>query len=127
MAASLLLVAVAAAVAYRQRLRLTREIVAAGVRAGVQLIAVSAILLVLFRRAGLPGEACWVTVMILIAAPSVIRRLTTNRFEQILRDRLAEDHGDRRRWTSLPRCLVPFTLDVNARRSNDEARWPSLR
>jgi putative ABC transport system permease protein len=65
--ASLLLVAVAAAVAYRQRLRLTREIVAAGVRAGVQLIAVSAILLVLFRRAGLPGAAGWVTVMILIA------------------------------------------------------------
>jgi putative ABC transport system permease protein len=60
-------VAVAAAVAYRQRLRLTREIVAAGVRAGVQLIAVSAVLLVLFRRAGLPGAAGWVTVMILIA------------------------------------------------------------
>jgi putative ABC transport system permease protein len=72
--ASLLLVAVAAAVAYRQRLRLTREIVAAGVRAGVQLIAVSAILLVLFRRAGLPGAAGWVTVMILIAGQVAGRR-----------------------------------------------------
>jgi putative ABC transport system permease protein len=53
--ASLLLVAAAAAVAYRQRLRLTCELVAACVRAEVQLIAVGAILLVLFRRAGRPA------------------------------------------------------------------------
>jgi uncharacterized protein (TIGR00245 family) len=65
--ASLLLVAVAAAVAYRQRLRLTRELVVAAVRAGVQLVTVGAILLVLFQRAGLPGAAGWVIVMILIA------------------------------------------------------------
>jgi uncharacterized protein (TIGR00245 family) len=65
--ASLLLVAVAAAVAYRQRLRLTRQLVVAAVRAGVQLVTVGAILLVLFQRAGLPGAAGWVIVMILIA------------------------------------------------------------
>ena len=73
-AASLLLVAVAAAVAYRQRLGLTRDIVAAAARAGVQLIAVGAILLVLFRRAGLPGAAGWVAVMILIAGQVAGRR-----------------------------------------------------
>jgi putative ABC transport system permease protein len=73
-AASLLLVAVAGAVAYRQRLRLTREIVLAAARAGLQLIAVGAILLVLFRRAGLPGAAGWVTVMILIAGQVAGRR-----------------------------------------------------
>ena len=73
-AASLLLVAVAAAVAFRQRLGLTRDIVVAAARAGVQLIAVGAILLVLFRRAGLPGAAGWVAVMILIAGQVAGRR-----------------------------------------------------
>ena len=73
-AASLLLVAVAAAVAYRQRLGLTRDIVVAAARAGVQLITVGAILLVLFRRAGLPGAAGWVAVMILIAGQVAGRR-----------------------------------------------------
>jgi putative ABC transport system permease protein len=73
-AASLLLVAVAAAVAYRQRLRLTRDIVVAAARAGLQLIAVGAILLVLFRRGGLPGAVAWVTAMILIAGQVAGRR-----------------------------------------------------
>ena len=73
-AASLLLVAVAAAVAYRERLRLTRDIVVAAARAGLQLIAVGAILLVLFRWAGLPGAAGWVTAMILIAGQVAGRR-----------------------------------------------------
>ena len=73
-AASLILVAVAAAVTYRQRLRLTRDIVVAAARAGVQLIAVGAILLVLFQRAGLPGAAGWVAVMILIAGQVAGRR-----------------------------------------------------
>lgn len=73
-AASLLLVAVAAAVAYRQRLRLTRELVVAAVRAGVQLVTVGAILLVLFQRAGLLGAAGWVIVMVLIAGQVAGRR-----------------------------------------------------
>jgi putative ABC transport system permease protein len=73
-AASLLLVAVAAAVAYRERLGLTRDIIVASARAGLQLIAAGAILLVLFRWAGLPGAAGWVTVMILIAGQVAGRR-----------------------------------------------------
>ena len=73
-AASLLLVAVAAAVAYRERLGLTRDIVVAAARAGLQLIAAGAILLVLFRWAGLPGAAGWVAVMILIAGQVAGRR-----------------------------------------------------
>jgi uncharacterized protein (TIGR00245 family) len=72
--ASLLLVAVAAAVAYRQRLGLTREFVVAAVRAGVQLVTVGAILLALFQRAGLAGAAGWVIVMILIAGQVAGRR-----------------------------------------------------
>jgi putative ABC transport system permease protein len=73
-AVSLTLVAVAAAVAYRQQLRLTSDIVVAAVRAGLQLIAAGAILLVLFRWAGLPGAAGWVTAMILIAGQVAGRR-----------------------------------------------------
>ncbi|WP_432850602.1 ABC transporter permease [Amycolatopsis sp. CA-161197] len=65
--ASLLLVALAAAVAYRQRLHLTRELVIASLRAGVQLVAVGALLLVIFARTGLPGAFAWVTIMILVA------------------------------------------------------------
>jgi len=66
-AASLLLVAVAAAVAYRQQLRLTRELVVAAARAGAQLAAAGAVLLVVFERTGLPGAFAWVSVMVLIA------------------------------------------------------------
>jgi putative ABC transport system permease protein len=65
--ASLLLVAIAAAVAYRQRLGLTRELIVAALRAGIQLVAVGALLLVLFAHTGLPGGFAWVTVMIGIA------------------------------------------------------------
>ena len=54
MIASLLLVALAAALAYRQRLGLTRELVIAAVRAGIQLVAVGAVLLWIFAHAGLP-------------------------------------------------------------------------
>lgn len=71
---SLLLVAVAAAVAYRQRLGLTRELVVAAARAGLQLVGVGAILLLLFQRAGLPGGAGWVIVMMLIAGQVAGRR-----------------------------------------------------
>ncbi|CCK61108.1 ABC transporter permease [Mycobacterium canetti] len=73
-AASLLLVAVAAAMAYRERLRLTGDIVIAAARAGLQLIAAAAILLVVFRWAGLPGAAGWVIVMVLIAGQVAGRR-----------------------------------------------------
>ena len=68
--ASLLLVALAAAVAYRQRLGLTGELVVAAVRAGIQLVAVGALLLVIFARTGLPGGFGWVIVMMVIAGQS---------------------------------------------------------
>ena len=53
--ASILLVALAAAVASWQRLNLTRELIVAALRAGIQLAAVGALLLALFRETGLPG------------------------------------------------------------------------
>ncbi|MEV0466849.1 iron export ABC transporter permease subunit FetB [Nocardia tengchongensis] len=73
-AASLLLVALAAGIAYRQHLHLTRELLIAAARAGVQLIAVGAILLVLFRHTGLPGALGWVALMIVIAGQVAGRR-----------------------------------------------------
>jgi len=73
-AASLALVAVAAAAAYRQRLGLSREIVVAAARAGVQLTAVGSGLLVVFRRGGLPGAVGWVSTMVLIAGQVAGRR-----------------------------------------------------
>lgn len=72
--ASLLLVALAALIAYRQHLHLTRELLIAAARAGVQLIAVGAILLILFRHTGLPGALAWVLMMILIAGYVAGRR-----------------------------------------------------
>ncbi|ATL70012.1 ABC transporter permease [Nocardia terpenica] len=73
-AASLVLVAVAALIAYRQHLHLTRELVIAAARAGVQLIAVGAVLLILFRHTGLPGALGWVALMIVIAGQVAGRR-----------------------------------------------------
>ncbi|MCM6776312.1 iron export ABC transporter permease subunit FetB [Nocardia sp. CDC159] len=73
-AASLVLVALAAVIAYRQRLQLTRELVIAAVRAGVQLVAVGAVLLILFRHTGLPGALGWVVLMIVIAGQVAGRR-----------------------------------------------------
>ncbi|GLY64760.1 ABC transporter permease [Amycolatopsis taiwanensis] len=73
-AASLVLVAVAAAIAYRQRLRLTRDLIVAAVRAGIQLVAVGAVLLVVFQHAGLPGAFGWVALMIVIAGQVAGRR-----------------------------------------------------
>ena len=58
-AASLALVGLAAALAHRRRLRLTRELVTASLRAAVQLVAVGALLVVLFERTGLPGAFGW--------------------------------------------------------------------
>jgi putative ABC transport system permease protein len=72
--ASLVLVALAAAIAYRQRLGLTRELIVAAVRAGIQLIAVGAVLGVIFARGGLAGGLGWVVVMIVIAGQVAGRR-----------------------------------------------------
>jgi putative ABC transport system permease protein len=73
-AASLALVALAAAVAWWQRLRLTRELLVASARAGVQLIAVGALLLVVFAHAGLPGAVGWIAVMVGVAGQVAGRR-----------------------------------------------------
>ncbi|WP_068027544.1 ABC transporter permease [Nocardia mexicana] len=73
-AASLLLVGVAALIAYRQQLQLTRELLIAAARAAVQLIAVGAVLLILFRHTGLPGALGWVALMVIIAGQVAGRR-----------------------------------------------------
>ncbi|HEY2766031.1 MAG TPA: iron export ABC transporter permease subunit FetB [Pseudonocardiaceae bacterium] len=73
-AASLLLVALAAALAWRQRLHLTRDLIIASVRAGVQLVAVGAVLLVVFAHTGPPGAFGWVAVMVGIAGQVAGRR-----------------------------------------------------
>jgi UDP-glucose/iron transport system permease protein len=73
-AASAALVAVAVAVAWRQRLHLAREITIAAARAGAQLAAVGAVLLLAFARAGLAGAVGWLAVMVLIAGQVAARR-----------------------------------------------------
>jgi putative ABC transport system permease protein len=65
-AMSVLLVALTAGLAYYQRLGLTWPLLVASARAGVQLVAVGAVLLVLFRHAGLWGALGWVVVMVVI-------------------------------------------------------------
>jgi putative ABC transport system permease protein len=67
-AASGLLVVLAVAIAARQRLGLSRELVAAALRAALQLAAVGAVLLVVLQRTGLPGSLVWVAAMVAIAA-----------------------------------------------------------
>ncbi|GAC1326018.1 MAG: hypothetical protein NVSMB13_10150 [Mycobacteriales bacterium] len=64
---SVVLVGIAVAVVVRERLGLARELIVAAVRAAVQLIAVGALLLLLFRHTGLPGSLGWVAGMVLIA------------------------------------------------------------
>jgi putative ABC transport system permease protein len=66
-AASVLLVGVAVAVAARARLGLTRELLWASFRAFAQLLAVGAVLTVLFTRAGLLGALAWVAGMVVVA------------------------------------------------------------
>ena len=73
-AASLALVALAVAVASRQRLHLAREMTIAAVRAGIQLAAVGAVLLLVFQQTGLAGAAGWLAVMVLIAGQVAARR-----------------------------------------------------
>ena len=66
-AASVLLVALAFFLVLREKLGLGREVLIASARAAVQLVAVGALLLVLFRHTGLPGALAWVTAMVLLA------------------------------------------------------------
>ncbi|MDV6011266.1 ABC transporter permease [Haloechinothrix sp. LS1_15] len=73
-ATSVLLVAVAVAVAAWQRLGLNRDIVLAAVRAFVQLIAVGAVLVVIFEHGGVPGALGWVALMVVIAGQVAGRR-----------------------------------------------------
>ena len=73
-ATSLALVALAVAIARRQRLHLAREITIAAARAGAQLTAVGAILLLVFTHAGPAGAAGWLTLMVLIAGQVAARR-----------------------------------------------------
>jgi putative ABC transport system permease protein len=73
-ALSIILVAIAVVIAWRQHLGLAREIVIATVRAGVQLLAVGAVLLFLFQHAGLPGGFAWLAVMVIIAGQVAGRR-----------------------------------------------------
>lgn len=72
--ASVVLVAVAAAVAWRQKLGVTREMLIAAARAGVQLVAVGALLGLLFVHAGVVGALAWVAVMVGIAGQVAARR-----------------------------------------------------
>jgi putative ABC transport system permease protein len=67
-------VVIAVTLAHRERLGVTREITTAAVRAAVQLAAVGAVLLVLFRTAGFPGAAAWVAGMIALAGQISGRR-----------------------------------------------------
>jgi putative ABC transport system permease protein len=60
------LVGVTVLVVLREQLGLTREVLVAAVRAIVQLVAVGALLGVLFDHAGLPGAIGWVTAMVVI-------------------------------------------------------------
>ena len=73
-AASLALVAAAITVAWRQRLHLAREITIAAARAGAQLAAVGAILLLVFQHTGLAGAAGWLAFMVIIAGQVAARR-----------------------------------------------------
>jgi putative ABC transport system permease protein len=73
-AASLALVALAVAIAARQRLYLAREITIAAARAGAQLTAVGAVLLLVFTHGGLVGAFGWLTIMVLIAGQVAARR-----------------------------------------------------
>jgi putative ABC transport system permease protein len=66
-ALALVLPAVAGLVITRARLGLERDLIVAVVRAPVQLIAVGAVLLFIFKRAGLPGSFAWVVMMVALA------------------------------------------------------------
>ena len=73
-AASVVLVLLAAAITGWQRLGITREILVAGLRAFVQLLAVGAVLSFLFGHAGLLGALAWLTGMVVVAGVEASRR-----------------------------------------------------
>jgi putative ABC transport system permease protein len=73
-AASLVLVVVAAAVSWRERLGLTRELLVVSVRAFVQLAVVGALLGVVFTFGGLPAAFAWLAAMVVIAGQVAGRR-----------------------------------------------------
>ena len=72
--ASVTLVVVAALVAAREHLGVTKELLVAAGRAGVQLVVVGALLGWLFKHAGLGGALGWVTAMVLVAGQVAGRR-----------------------------------------------------
>ena len=73
-AASVALVGVTVVLVVREQLGLTREVVVASARAIVQLVAVGALLGVLFDRAGLPGAVAWVLAMVVVGGRVAGRR-----------------------------------------------------
>lgn len=73
-ATSVVLVGFALAVVLRERLGLGRDVAVAAVRAAVQLVAVAAVLGVLFERAGLPGGIAWVAGMCAVGTVVAGRR-----------------------------------------------------
>jgi len=73
-AASLVLVLVAAGIARRGRLGVERDLLVASVRAFVQLVAVGAILSFLFLHAGVLGALLWMTAMVLVGGYEASRR-----------------------------------------------------
>ncbi|PZS31163.1 MAG: iron export ABC transporter permease subunit FetB, partial [Pseudonocardiales bacterium] len=72
--ASVVLVGIAATVAWRQKLGVTQEMLIAAARAGVQLVAVGAILGLLFVHAGVLGALAWVAAMVAVAGQVAARR-----------------------------------------------------
>src|SRR4051794_34586640 len=73
-AASAALVALAVAGAWRVRLNLAGDILIAALRAVVQLVAVGAVLLLVFRHTGLAGATGWLAAMVLLAGFVAARR-----------------------------------------------------
>ena len=73
-AASVALVVLTLLIVLREQLGLTREVAIASVRAIVQLVAVGALLGVLFDNAGLLGAVGWVVAMVLVGAAVAGRR-----------------------------------------------------
>jgi len=66
--ASISLVLIAAFVTWRERLGITRDLLVAAARAFVQLLAVGALLLVVFERGGMVAAFAWLTVMVVVGA-----------------------------------------------------------
>ncbi|TDO48471.1 putative ABC transport system permease protein [Kribbella sp. VKM Ac-2527] len=73
-ATSAALVVVCVLVVWRQRLGLSRDVLVAAVQAAIQLVAIGAVLLLLFRHTGLPGAIGWLALMVVIAGQVAGRR-----------------------------------------------------